>query len=201
MASSSKNDSWCAHLGNDHLLDVRQVGAELSRPAVAVQPVGQRGALGNAHAVVPAHDGIPLAGRPHGPCHARRGRRRDTSHAGRVSHVHGRVHGHARDHRPEDGRREVCRRAAHVLHRSHDAGQQGVAGGHVTQPRPKFRQGVRPDVPERSRAAGSRVEHELGRVHTHDRRPGDDAQRRCGLAPAAAPCAHTDGHRAHLEDG
>ncbi len=36
------------------------------------QPVGQRRALGNADADVPAHERIPLAGRPHRPC--RRGR-------------------------------------------------------------------------------------------------------------------------------
>ncbi len=46
-----------------------QLDPELSRPAAADQPVGERGALGDAHAPVPAHDGIPLAGRPHGPRH------------------------------------------------------------------------------------------------------------------------------------
>ena len=38
------------------------------------EPVGQRGALGNAHAPVLAHGGIPLARRPHGPRHEGRGR-------------------------------------------------------------------------------------------------------------------------------
>ena len=46
--------------------------------------------------------------------------------------------------------REVRRRAAHVLVRGDDAGQQGAAGGHVAQPRAELREGVRPQVPERS---------------------------------------------------
>ena len=60
-------------LRDDHRRRVLTLGAELSRPAAADQSVGQRRALGNAHAHVPAHDGVPLAGRPHRACHARRG--------------------------------------------------------------------------------------------------------------------------------
>ena len=45
--------------------------------------------------------------------------------------------------------RAVCRRAAHLLARSDDAGQQGAAGGDVAQPRPELRQSVRAQVPER----------------------------------------------------
>ena len=44
---------------------LRQVDPELSRPAAADQPVGQRGALGAAHPPVPAHQRVPLAGGPH----------------------------------------------------------------------------------------------------------------------------------------
>ena len=36
------------------------------RSSPADQPVGQRRPLGDAHAAVPAHDGVPLAGRSHG---------------------------------------------------------------------------------------------------------------------------------------
>ena len=43
------------------------------------QPVGQRGALGDAHAAVPAHGGIPLAGRPHRACGPRRRDGRDAA--------------------------------------------------------------------------------------------------------------------------
>ena len=44
-----------AHQRNDDRAHVRAVGAELSRPADADQPVVQRDALGDAHAAVPAH--------------------------------------------------------------------------------------------------------------------------------------------------
>ena len=63
------------------------VDPELSRPAAADQPVGQRDSLGNAHPHVPAHYGVPLAGGTHrariayggdggSAAHARRLRRR-----------------------------------------------------------------------------------------------------------------------------
>ena len=61
-------------VGDDHLRDVREVGAELSRPADSHQPVGERRALGDAHAALPAHARVPLAGRAHRARHARRGR-------------------------------------------------------------------------------------------------------------------------------
>ncbi len=50
--------------------------AVLPRPAAAHQPVGQRRALGDAHAAVPAHHRVPLAGGPHRARDARRRRRR-----------------------------------------------------------------------------------------------------------------------------
>ena len=109
------------------------------------QPVGERRALGDAHAPVPAHAGVPLAGRAHGARDARRGRRRSAPNARRVPRLHGRLDGDARHHRTEDGLREVRRRASHVLVRGDDAGQQGAAGGHVAQPRAELRQGVRPE--------------------------------------------------------
>ena len=43
-----------------------QVDSQLARSADAAESVGQRGALGAAHAHVPAHDGVSLAGRAHG---------------------------------------------------------------------------------------------------------------------------------------
>ena len=60
----------------------RGLDEELPRPALADQPMGQRGALGDAHAPVPAHGRVPLAGRPHRPCHQGRGRGGDRAHAG-----------------------------------------------------------------------------------------------------------------------
>ena len=49
---------------------------ELPRPAAADQPVGQCRALGDAHAAVPAHRRIPLAGGPHRPRRRGRGARK-----------------------------------------------------------------------------------------------------------------------------
>ena len=47
--------------------DLLAMGAELSGPAAALQPVGQRRPLGDAAAPVPAHDRVPLAGGAHRP--------------------------------------------------------------------------------------------------------------------------------------
>ena len=63
-----------ADFGNHHRPLLRQVDPELSRPAAAAQPVGQRGALGTAHAPVSAHHRIPLAGGPHRARHRTRKR-------------------------------------------------------------------------------------------------------------------------------
>ena len=52
-------------LGNDHRHDVRQVGAVVARSAHPHQPVGQRRALGEGDAPLPAHHRVPLAGRAH----------------------------------------------------------------------------------------------------------------------------------------
>ena len=81
----------------------------------ADQPVGQRGALGDAHAALPAHDRVPLAGGPHRARHARRRRRRRRCMIlGRLPAVHRGVDGDAGAHRPEDRQREVRRRAPHL---------------------------------------------------------------------------------------
>lgn len=45
---------------------VLAVGAELQGPAAAGEPVGQRVSLGDAHAPLCAHPGVPLAGGAHG---------------------------------------------------------------------------------------------------------------------------------------
>ena len=71
-----------ADLRDDHRRRVPALDPVLSRPAAAHQPVGQRRALGDAHAAVPAHRRVPLAG---GPYRARRPRRRDGRDAARCS--------------------------------------------------------------------------------------------------------------------
>ena len=45
--------------------DDGQVDQLAPRPAAAAEPVGQRAAVGDAAADVPAHQRVPLAGRPH----------------------------------------------------------------------------------------------------------------------------------------
>src|SRR3954453_5649484 len=49
----------------------------LPRPAAAVQPVGQRRAVGAASAALPAHHRVPVAGGAHGPRDRGGGHRRD----------------------------------------------------------------------------------------------------------------------------
>ena len=71
-------------LRDDHRRRVRALGAELPRPAAAHQPVVQRRALGDAHAHVPAHHRVPVAGRSHGARDSRRGSRGDHAHARRL---------------------------------------------------------------------------------------------------------------------
>ncbi len=52
---------------DDDLAHVREVDRLLARSADPHQPVGERDALGDAHASVPAHRRVPLAGGPHRP--------------------------------------------------------------------------------------------------------------------------------------
>ena len=54
-----------ADVGSHHRHDVRQVDPVVARPARAHQPVGQHRPLGESDAPVPAHDRVPVAGRPH----------------------------------------------------------------------------------------------------------------------------------------
>ena len=56
-----------AHLRGDDLVDLRPLDRVLPRPAAALQPVGERRALGAAAAALPAHDRVPLAGGPYRP--------------------------------------------------------------------------------------------------------------------------------------
>src|SRR3546814_12769248 len=52
-------------VGNGDRRGVLALDPIVARPAGADQPMGERGALGNAHADVPAHLRIPVAGRPY----------------------------------------------------------------------------------------------------------------------------------------
>ena len=75
-----------ADLRDDHLAHLQELDPELPRSAAAHQPVVQRGALGDAHAAVPAHGGVPVAGGPHRPRHAAGGGGRDETDGGSLSH-------------------------------------------------------------------------------------------------------------------
>ena len=79
-----------------------QVDPELPRPAAAHQPVGQRRALGDAHAAVPAHHRVPLAGGPHRPRHARGGAGGGAPHARGLRRLRRGRDGDAGDPRRED---------------------------------------------------------------------------------------------------
>ena len=147
---SSRSRSSCARPPRPSSAHVRAVGAELPRPAAAHQPVGQRRALGDAHAPVPAHHRVPLAGGPHRARHRGRGRARRRCRCSTSTPTF------AEDFmampvltRPEDRERALPRRRRHVLHRGDDAGPQGAAGRHLALPRPELRQGERHPVPRR----------------------------------------------------
>ncbi len=90
-------------LRDHHRRCVPALDQELSRPAAADQPVGQCRALGDAHAPVPAHHRIPLAGGPHRPCRPRRSAGRDLEDARSLSRLRRGRAGHAGDRRREAG--------------------------------------------------------------------------------------------------
>ncbi len=120
-----------ADVGDDHRRGVREVGAELSRPAAAHQPVGERRALGDAHAPVPAHDRVPLAGGPHRARDARGGasRRRCRCSTSTPTFAEQCMAMPVIQGEKTAGER-FPGAVADVLHRGDDAGPQGAAGRH-----------------------------------------------------------------------
>ena len=118
---------------DDLLHDVRQVGAELARPAAQIQPVVLRHALGEDDPPVPAHGRVPLAGGSHRPRHRRGGAGGDDADAARLPRL---LREEPRDSgllRPEERKGKVCRRARDVFRRGDDAGRQGAAKRHEPQ--------------------------------------------------------------------
>ena len=160
-----------ADLRDDHRRRLPALDQELSRPAAADQPVGQRGALGNAHAPVPAHHRVPLAGGPHRP--RRRGRGARTRRCSMLEVYRAFAEddaGDAGDRRREAGERALPRRRRHLLDRGDDAGRQGAAGRHLALPRPELRPRPEHPLPERRRRAGVLPHDQLGRLDAADRR-------------------------------
>jgi prolyl-tRNA synthetase len=74
-----------------------------------IQPVGERGALGDAHAALPAHHRVPLAGGAHRARHEEEAEE-ETADARRLPRVHGGVDGDAGGHRAQERVGEVPRR-------------------------------------------------------------------------------------------
>ncbi len=133
-----------AHLRDRHVRHVLQVDQELPRPAAPPQPVGQRGAVGDAHAPLPAHHRVPLAGGPHGPRHPRGVVGRGHQDPRDLPPLRRGVDGGPRPHGGEDRRGEVRGGPEDHVHRGHDAGRQGAPGGH--EPRPRARISPRPST-------------------------------------------------------
>ena len=107
------------------------------------QPVGERRALGDAYAPVPAYRRVPVAGGPYGACHARGGRRGGRKDDPRIPEIRRRVDVGSRHRRPQVAQRAVCGCRGYADHRGADAGRQGVAERYVAFPGAEFRQGVR----------------------------------------------------------
>ena len=185
-----------ADVRDDHRHDVRQVDPVVARPADPDQPVGERRALGEGDAAVPAHDRVPLAGRAHGARDGRGGRGRDAQDARRLQGLRRDRAGDAGHGRPEDREREVRRRRSHVFDRGADARRPGAAGRHVAQPRAELFEELRHQVPGARQVGAVRLDDVVGRVDAHDRRRDHDARRRGRADPAATDRALSGRDRA-----
>ena len=152
-----------------------------------MQPVGQRRALGDAHAPVPPHGRIPVAGGAHRPRDARGGDRRGHEDDKRLQGVRRAIHGPARDRGPQVAQRTVRRRRGHAHDRGADAGRQGVAERYVALSGAEFRQGVRRAVHQQGGQARIRVGHVVGRLDPPDgsAHHGPFGQQRAGAAAGA----------------
>ncbi len=124
-----------------------EVDPVVARSARAHQPVGERRALGEGDAAVPAHDRVPLAGRAHRARDRGGGAGRDAEDPRALQGVRRDRAGDAGRRRPEEREREVRRRVEDLLDRGADGRRPRAAGGHVAQPRAEFREGVRDPVP------------------------------------------------------
>ena len=109
-----------ADLRGDHRHDVRQVDAVVARPADPHQPVGERRALGEGDAAVPADDRVPLAGGAHGARDRGGGRGGDAQDPRRSTRRCSRPSWRCPSSGQQEREREVRRRAAHVFDRGAD---------------------------------------------------------------------------------
>ena len=147
-------------------------------------------------AFVPAHHGIPLAGRPHCARNRSRSARRDQADARRLRNLRARASRDPGLHRREVGERTISRRSANALHRSDGAGSKGDPGRHFAFPRAEFFALDRHSIPDPGRETGIWLDDELGHDHADGRHGDHDARRRRWTGPAAAHCANPHRHSA-----
>ena len=93
---------------------------------------------------------------------------------------------HPGDRRAQDQPRAVRRRDQHLHARRHDGRRQGAADGHQPRAGPELRQGVRHHLLVGGRRQRARLDHLVGLVHPHARRPDHVPRRRQRAAGAAA---------------
>ena len=184
-------------VGSHHRHDVREVDPVLARSARPHQSVGERRPLGEGHAAIPAHHGIPLAGRSHRARNRSRGARRDAANARRLQGVRRRDARDARARRPEELEREVRGRVAHLFDRGAHGRRPRAAGRNLARSRAELREGVRDPVPGPRQDAAARLDDLVGRFDPADRRRHHDARRRQRAHPAASRRTVPGRHRAH----
>ena len=180
-------------LRDDHRRDLCQVDAIVSRSADSDQPMGQRGALGDAHAAVSAHDGIPLARRAHGPCDGGRGRRGNAAACSRSTLLSPKTTWRCRSCAGEKTASERFPGAMNTY--SIEAMMQdrkAVQAGTSHFLGQNFSQARKSNSSISGRERNFRLDHVLGRFHAAGRGAGHDARRRRRLdfstAPGAAAC-------------
>ena len=153
----------------------------LSRPAAAHEPLEQRRPLGAAHAPVPAHHRVPVAGGAHVPRHRGRGRRGGRDRSRGLPRRRRGLAGHPGHPRAQEPRRDVPGCGLHPRHRGDDARPQGAPGGHQPHARQELRAGRGHRVPRPRQPAQA----------TPGARRG--ASRRAWSGPRSWPTATTAG--------
>ena len=152
-------------LRSDHRHHVREVGAVVARPADPDQPVGQRRALGEGDAAVPAHDRVSLAGRAHRARNRRRGRGRDADDSRLVQAA---VRNRCSAMPVVKGQKSESEKFAGALRTYSIEALMGdgraLQAGHLAQSRTELRQGVRHHLPGARQVGPARLGHVLGRV-------------------------------------
>ena len=162
-----------AHQRGDHRRVGQGLDPVLPRPAAAHEPVEQRRPLGAAHAPLPAHRRVPVAGGAHLPRHRAGGRRRGGHRASRrtarwprsgwPSRSSGAARAPARRSRAPS-----TRHAIEAMMRD----TQGAPGRHQPHARTELRQGRRHRVPRPRQPAQEPLRHVVGLLDAHGR--GDD---------------------------